>query len=184
MRLCLVEDIAASGLEPLTLTRPVHELLLGATTLASKIARAFGVGQGPQRRGCMIRSHLVAAHRHRDPHTMVNDRDWLGARVRSSSPIADGSRRRASGRFDEHGPWVGLCDGQPALLRWSVRRMPSCWSLQGIGAWFERIAAKYGGTEVGGEVDRSSTGTWSHAMKPTWSATSPRGALAGSRTAT
>ncbi len=30
MRLCLVEDLAASGLEPLTLTRPVHELLLGA----------------------------------------------------------------------------------------------------------------------------------------------------------
>ena len=49
MRLCLVEDIAASGLEPLTLTRPVHELLLGTTTLASKIARAFGVGPGPQR---------------------------------------------------------------------------------------------------------------------------------------
>ena len=55
MRLCLVEDIAASGLEPLTLTRPVQELLLGATTLGSKIARAFGVGPGPQRRSCMIR---------------------------------------------------------------------------------------------------------------------------------
>ena len=41
MRLCLVEDIAASGLEPLTLTRPVHELLLGSTTLASKIARGI-----------------------------------------------------------------------------------------------------------------------------------------------
>ena len=37
MRLCLVEDIAASGLEPLTLTRPVHELLLGATSLGSKM---------------------------------------------------------------------------------------------------------------------------------------------------
>ena len=37
MRLCLVEDIAASGLEPLTLTRPVHELLLGATSLGSKL---------------------------------------------------------------------------------------------------------------------------------------------------
>src|SRR5271156_5726676 len=58
MRLCLVEDMAASGLEPLTLTRPVHELLLGATSLGSKLARAFGVGPGPHRRGCMIRSHL------------------------------------------------------------------------------------------------------------------------------
>ena len=46
MRLCLVEDDAASGLEPLTLTRPVHELLLGATTLADKIVRAFKVRKG------------------------------------------------------------------------------------------------------------------------------------------
>ena len=28
MRLCLVEDLAVCALEPLTLTRPVHELLL------------------------------------------------------------------------------------------------------------------------------------------------------------
>ena len=47
MRLCLVEDLAVCALEPLTLTRPVHELLLGATTLASKIARALGSGTGP-----------------------------------------------------------------------------------------------------------------------------------------
>ena len=46
MRLCLVEDLAACALEPLTLTRPVHELLFGATTLASKIARALGRGTG------------------------------------------------------------------------------------------------------------------------------------------
>src|SRR4051812_17790511 len=77
MRLCLVEDIATSGLEPLTLTRPVHDLLLGSTTLSSKLARAFGVGLGQQRCGCVIRAHLVAAQRHRDPHMVVNDRDWL-----------------------------------------------------------------------------------------------------------
>ena len=77
MRLCLVEDLAVCGLEPLTLTRPVHELLLGSTTLASKIARALGVGPGPQRRSCLIRSHLVEVQRQRDPHMVVNDRDWL-----------------------------------------------------------------------------------------------------------
>ena len=77
MRLCLVEDAAVSGLEPLTLTRPVHELLLGATTLSSKITRAFKVDPGPHRRSCVIRSHLVAAQRHRDSHLVVNDRDWL-----------------------------------------------------------------------------------------------------------
>src|SRR4051794_21153343 len=77
MRLCLVEDLAASGLEPLTLTRPVHDLLLGATTLSSKLARAFGIGPGPQRRSCIIRASLVTAQRQRDPHLIVNDRDWL-----------------------------------------------------------------------------------------------------------
>jgi hypothetical protein len=68
MRLCMVKDAAASGLEPLTLTRPVHELSLGETTLSSKLARAFRVGPLRQERGCVIRSHLVAALRHRDPH--------------------------------------------------------------------------------------------------------------------
>ena len=68
---------AVSGLEPLTLTRPVHELLLGTTTLASKIIQAFRVGPGPQQRSCVVRSHLVGVQRLRDPHTVVNDRDWL-----------------------------------------------------------------------------------------------------------
>ena len=49
MRLCLVEDLAVAGLEPLTLTRPVYELWLGCSTLGTKIARAFGVGTGPRR---------------------------------------------------------------------------------------------------------------------------------------
>ena len=77
MRLCLVEDLGVAGLEPLTLTRPMYELWLGCSTLGSKIAGAFGVGPGPQRRGAVIRSHLVAVQRQRDPHVVVNDRDWL-----------------------------------------------------------------------------------------------------------
>ena len=56
MRLWLVEDDGASGLEPLTLTRPVHELLLGRRPSPSIIARAFEVRESPQHRGCVIRS--------------------------------------------------------------------------------------------------------------------------------
>ena len=63
MRLCLVEDIAVAGLEPLTLTRPMYELWLGCSTLGCKIASAFGIGPGPQRRGGVVRSHLVAVQR-------------------------------------------------------------------------------------------------------------------------
>ena len=101
MRLCLVEDLAACGLEPLTLTRPVHELLLGATTLASKIARALGVGPGPQRRSCLIRSHLVDSQRQRDPHMVVNDRDWLarGPVVGCQRPLGAAGRLRDARRI-------------------------------------------------------------------------------------
>jgi UDP-N-acetylglucosamine diphosphorylase/glucosamine-1-phosphate N-acetyltransferase len=149
MRLCLVEDSAASGLEPLTLTRPVHELLLGVTTLASKIARAFQVGPGPQRRGCVIRTHLVGSQRHRDPHTRVNDRDWL-----ARGPVVVANSRWVPPQgfecFDEHGPWVGLCDGQPACALVGPEDAVAL-EPQGVDAWFERIAAKYGGMELGGE---------------------------------
>src|SRR6516165_1089981 len=76
MRLCLVEDHAVAGLEPLTLTRAVYELLLGGTTLGEKVARAFGVGPGPSRRGAVVRTYLAAVQRRRDPQTTINDRDW------------------------------------------------------------------------------------------------------------
>ena len=122
MRLCLVEDLAVAGVEPLTLTRPMHELLLGCSTLGCKIASAFGVGPGPQRRGSVVRSHLVAVQRQRDPHMVANDRDWL---ARGPVIVVNARWVPPSGFEppDSHGPWVGLCDGQPPAP-WSVPKMP------------------------------------------------------------
>src|SRR5215475_10550984 len=114
MRLCIVEDHAVCQLEPLTLTRPVHELLLGGITLESKISRALGVGPGPQRRSCMIRSHLVEVQRQRVPHMVVNDRDWL-----ARGPVIVANSRWVPplglAMPDSFGSWVGLCNGVPAL---------------------------------------------------------------------
>src|SRR3954454_22835943 len=115
MRLCLVEDNAVSGLEPLTLTRPVFDLLLGASSLGHKLARSFGAGPGPARRGVIVRPYLAAVQRSRDPQTPVNDRDWL---ARGSVLVANG-RWVPPARFEgakecEGTSWVGLCDGQPA----------------------------------------------------------------------
>ena len=78
MRICLVEDAAVAGLEPLTLTRPVFDLRLGAGTLQTKVERAFTVGTVPEHRGSVIRPHLAALQRERDPQAAVNDREWLG----------------------------------------------------------------------------------------------------------
>ncbi|MFI5455897.1 MAG: putative sugar nucleotidyl transferase [Isosphaerales bacterium] len=149
MRLCLVEDLAACGLEPLTLTRPVHELLLGTTTLASKLARALGVGPGPQRRSCLIRSHLVEAQRLRDPHMVVNDRDWL---ARGPVVVANSCWVPGAGFAmpDASEPWVGLCDSQPACA-WVGPDDAVTLDPLGVDSWFEQMLAKHGGLEVGGD---------------------------------
>ena len=149
MRLCLVEDLGASGLEPLTLTRPVHELLLGATTLSSKISRAFGVGPGPRQRSCLIRTHLVAVQQERDPHLVVNDRDWL---ARDPVLVAN-SRWVPPAGFeapDDSGPWVGLCDGQPACA-WVGPADALLLEPHGVDSWFQRMANEHDRLDVGGE---------------------------------
>lgn len=153
MRLCLAEDLGAAALEPLTLTRPVHELLLGATTLASKIARAMGVGPGPQRRSCLVRSHLVEVERQRDPHVIVNDRDWMAR----GPVIVVNSRWVPPVAFEkpsEFGPWVGLCNGIPACACVGPDDAVALES-HSVDAWFEQMEATHGGVEVGGEwIDR------------------------------
>jgi UDP-N-acetylglucosamine diphosphorylase/glucosamine-1-phosphate N-acetyltransferase len=149
MRLCLVEDLAVSGLEPLTLTRPVFELTLGTTTLASKLAGAFKVGLGPLRRNCVIRTHLAAAERIRNPQVVVNDRDWL---ARGPVMVANG-RWVPPVNFGlpaEYGPWVGICEGQLACAFVgpgdAVKLEP-----HGVDSWFERVVSEYESFEVGGE---------------------------------
>jgi UDP-N-acetylglucosamine diphosphorylase/glucosamine-1-phosphate N-acetyltransferase len=149
MRLCFVEDLAATGLEPLTLTRPVHDLVLGASGLASKIAQAFGVGAGPRLRGCLVRPHLAAVEQLRNPHYTVNDRDWLvrGPVLVVNSRWVPPANLRPP---DEAAPWVGLCDGQPACAYVgpddTLDLEPGA-----VDLWFERIASAYSGQELGGE---------------------------------
>ncbi|MHB1561128.1 MAG: putative sugar nucleotidyl transferase [Isosphaeraceae bacterium] len=149
MRLCLVEDIAVSGLEPLTLTRPVYELMLGATSLGTKLARAFGIGPGPQRQGGVIRSHLAGVQRHRDPHRVLNDRDWLAR----GPAIAANGRWVPPAEFqlaDEPGAWLGLCDGIPAF---AVVGPEDAVSLEpnAVDGWFDRMSSRLRGVDVGGE---------------------------------
>src|SRR5207245_8712805 len=73
MHVCLFEDQGVAHLEPLTLTRPVFELLCGQTSLARKQARYFA----PREVGVLIRPGLVDLFRLRQPTIPVNDLNWL-----------------------------------------------------------------------------------------------------------
>lgn len=151
MRLCLVEDHIAADLEPLTLTRPIHDLVLGSTTLGEKIARGFDVGPGPARRAVLVRPHLAAIQAERDPRTTVNDPEWTGrgplAVARSrwvppkdfQPPLGAGSR-----------PWVGLCEDVPACAVLAPD-WPLPTSAANVEGWFEALRAEAECVDLGGE---------------------------------
>ncbi|HEY7153724.1 MAG TPA: putative sugar nucleotidyl transferase [Gemmataceae bacterium] len=75
MRVCLFEDRGALDLEPLSLTRPVFELLCGLTSLAAKQSRFFPPGP----RGVLLRPHLADLYRLHAAELPVNDLAWLRA---------------------------------------------------------------------------------------------------------
>ena len=63
MRVCLFEDRGALDLEPLSLTRPVFELLCGLSSLAAKQSRFFPPGP----RGVLVRPLLADLCRFQTP---------------------------------------------------------------------------------------------------------------------
>jgi UDP-N-acetylglucosamine diphosphorylase/glucosamine-1-phosphate N-acetyltransferase len=75
MRICIYEDRHCRGLEPLTLTRPVMDLLCGLTTLGEKQARFFAATAI----GHLCRPLVAEQIRTRDHLTRVNDPGWLRA---------------------------------------------------------------------------------------------------------
>src|SRR5271165_2074126 len=108
MRLCFVEDSAVVDLEPLILTRPVFELLLGSSTIGRKIEKALRVDPGPAQLGALIRPHLAAVQQERTPHMIINDRGWLAL-----GPVAIVNARWVPptdfSALDIILPCVGLC---------------------------------------------------------------------------
>jgi UDP-N-acetylglucosamine diphosphorylase/glucosamine-1-phosphate N-acetyltransferase len=75
MHICLFEDNGVLDLEPLTLTRPVFELLCGLDSLAAKQWRSAPPGQ----RGVLIRPILADLYACNNPDIVTNDPSWLRA---------------------------------------------------------------------------------------------------------
>jgi UDP-N-acetylglucosamine diphosphorylase/glucosamine-1-phosphate N-acetyltransferase len=149
MRLCLTEDFTVAGLEPLTLTRPAYDLLLGATTLGEKLARAFRIEPNPACQGAIIRPHLAAIEREHDPHTAVNDRDWL-----ARGPVVVANARWVPPPAFDPGPIdhprVGLCQGLPACA-WVGPGQAVGLTTTGVADWFDEMAAHLDCVEIGGQ---------------------------------
>jgi UDP-N-acetylglucosamine diphosphorylase/glucosamine-1-phosphate N-acetyltransferase len=73
MRVCLFEDRHVEDLEPLTLTRPAHDLLCGLTSLAAKQWHVFA----PCSTGVLVRPDLADLQRQQRRGVAVNDLNWL-----------------------------------------------------------------------------------------------------------
>src|SRR5262245_31450532 len=110
MRVCLFEDRGAAGLEPLSLTRPVFDLVCGSATLADQQIRAFPGAEV----GLLVRPELAAVVRQERPGVPVNDPDWLRAgpvvlvNGRWLPPLPTQAR-------DLTGPCVGVCGDEVAF---------------------------------------------------------------------
>jgi UDP-N-acetylglucosamine diphosphorylase/glucosamine-1-phosphate N-acetyltransferase len=125
--------------------------MLGASTLGEKIARRFGVGPGPARRGVIVRESQANFLREREPHTAINDSDWMArgpvliARARWVPPEGELN-------FDRGAPWIGLCEGIPAFAYVDAGDSAQLRSTH-VDEWFEELAARPQCEcfEVGGE---------------------------------
>jgi hypothetical protein len=72
MRICLFEDDGVLQLEPLSLTRPVFDLLCGLSSLAAKQCRHFA----PCEVGYLVRPCLADLVRLNHAGAPVNDLAW------------------------------------------------------------------------------------------------------------
>jgi UDP-N-acetylglucosamine diphosphorylase/glucosamine-1-phosphate N-acetyltransferase len=73
MRVAFFEDSGAADFHPLTLARPVFELVCGRHSLRERIVRHCAATEW----GVFVREHLAETYREAHPEARVNDFDWL-----------------------------------------------------------------------------------------------------------
>src|SRR5262245_58268007 len=108
MRVCLFED-APENLEPLTLTRPVFDLLCGISSLGQKQLRHFGATSC----GMLVRPSLLSLAQMQHPSAAVNDHDWLEA---ADTILVNGRWLPPARKALHHAePGVGMLDDEVAF---------------------------------------------------------------------
>jgi UDP-N-acetylglucosamine diphosphorylase/glucosamine-1-phosphate N-acetyltransferase len=142
MRVCLFEDQAVAGLEPLTLTRPVFDLLCGLTPLADKQCRPFGTGP----RGALVRPSLAALCRLNRPDWHVNDAAWLAGRP---VILVNGRWLPAAAPPAVSGPCVGVVGDEVAFAVVGPEQAAAC-SPQTLPAFLEEWRTTLPAVEAGG----------------------------------
>lgn len=120
MRVCLFEDSGVDLLEPLTLSRPVFNLLCGMTTLADKQRRHFDAGAA----GALVRPLLADLCRLERPDWQVNDNSWL----RTAPTVLVNGRwlPPAEGAEDLSGPFVGMVGDEVAFAVLEPEHLACC----------------------------------------------------------
>ncbi len=156
MRICIYEDRRSADLAPLSLTRPVSDLLCGLTPLAEKQVRHFDA-EAP---GHLVRPEIADLLRSGEPGTPVNDPAWL----RAAPTILVNARWLPPARprlglapcfqtLFAGGSFLGTCNGEPAyavldtrqLLSVSPTTIDDC-----LDDWLQSLPQQ----EVGGHVVR------------------------------
>ncbi|MFM7148488.1 MAG: putative sugar nucleotidyl transferase [Gemmataceae bacterium] len=121
MRVCLYEDASVADLEPICLTRPAFDLLLGCGLLAEKQLRHFRA----TRSSMLVRPFLAPLTRKQYPSASVNDLKWL-----RQEPVLLVNGRWLAPEKEIHPPLsldkpiMGICDEEIAYCL----ATPDMWS--------------------------------------------------------
>jgi UDP-N-acetylglucosamine diphosphorylase/glucosamine-1-phosphate N-acetyltransferase len=112
--LFLFEDATADHLQPLTLTRPAHDLRLGLTTIREKWERALGMSSATS----LLRPHLEGVFPAATPRQRSSPALWINARYLPAPHLVEAIRRRQEGH-------VG--DGDDVVAAWSTPEQTAAW---------------------------------------------------------
>jgi UDP-N-acetylglucosamine diphosphorylase/glucosamine-1-phosphate N-acetyltransferase len=110
MRIAIFEDVGADDLAPLTLTRPVFDLLCGTQSNLSRLHNVFS----PAELGLVVRPNQAAVCRERFVGTPINDFEW----IRSAPIVLINGRWMPPADFDAtliQAPCVGTVGGGVAF---------------------------------------------------------------------